>query len=69
MGNTFPAVRITAFSDIGWAGPRADFSRGKPLIGAGVGASLIDGLVRMDLSRAMRSPTGWRFDLYFDGRL
>jgi len=69
VGNTFPAVRITAFSDIGWAGPRADFSRGKPLIGAGVGASLIDGLVRMDLSRAMRSPTGWRFDLYFDGRL
>jgi hypothetical protein len=34
-----------------------------------VGASLIDGLVRMDLSRALRAPTGWRFDLYFDGRL
>jgi len=69
VGNTFPAVRLTAFSDIGWAGPRADFTRGKPLIGTGVGASLLDGLVRMDLSRAMRSPTGWRFDLYFDGRL
>jgi hypothetical protein len=69
VGNTFPAARLTAFSDIGWAGPRADFTRGKPLIGAGVGASLLDGLVRMDLARALRSPTGWRFDLYFDGRL
>lgn len=69
VGNTFPAVRFTAFSDIGWAGPRSAFWRGKPLLGTGVGASLLDGLVRMDLSRAMRSPTGWRFDLYFDGRL
>ena len=69
VGNTFPAVRLTAFSDVGWAGPRNGFWNGKPLIGAGVGASLIDGLVRMDLSRALRAPTGWRFDLYFDGRL
>jgi len=58
-----------AFSDIGWAGPRDAFTRGRPLIGSGVGASLLDGLVRMDLSRALRAPTGWRFDLYFDGRL
>jgi hypothetical protein len=69
VGNAFPAVRLTAFTDIGWAGPRSAFSRGRPLIGSGVGASLIDGLVRMDLSRALRAPTGWRFDLYFDGRL
>ena len=69
VGNTFPAARLTAFTDVGWAGPRSAFSRGRPLIGSGVGASLLDGLVRMDLSRALRTPTGWRFDLYFDGRL
>jgi|KBSSwiStaDraftv2_1062776.scaffolds.fasta_scaffold04803_7 surface antigen Omp85-like protein len=69
VGNSFPAVRLMAFSDIGWAGPRDAFTRGRPLIGSGVGASLLDGLVRMDLSRALRAPTGWRFDLYFDGRL
>jgi len=69
VGNSFPAVRLTAFSDIGWAGPRGAFGSGRPLIGSGVGASLLDGLVRMDVSRAMRAPTGWRFDLYFDGRI
>jgi hypothetical protein len=69
IGNTFPAVRITAFTDAGWAGPRDGFWNGRPLIGSGVGASLLDGLVRMDLSRALRAPKGWRFDLYFDGRL
>jgi hypothetical protein len=69
VGTTFPAARLTGFSDIGWAGPRSDFGNGRPLIGAGIGASFIDGLVRMDLSRALRAPTGWRFDLYFDGRL
>ena len=69
VGNAFPAARLTAFTDVGWAGPRTMFSTGKPLAGAGVGASFLDGLVRMDLARAMRGPTGWRFDLYFDGRL
>jgi hemolysin activation/secretion protein len=69
VGTTFPAARLTGFSDIGWAGPRSDFGNGRPLIGAGIGASFIDGLVLMDLSRALRAPTGWRFDLYFDGRL
>ncbi|HEV8600181.1 MAG TPA: ShlB/FhaC/HecB family hemolysin secretion/activation protein [Gemmatimonadales bacterium] len=69
VGNAFPAVRLTAFSDIGWAGARADFGKGRALIGSGVGASFLDGLVRLDLARALRAPTGWRFDLYFDGRL
>ncbi len=69
VGNTFPGARLTVFSDVGWAGPRSAFRTGKPLLGSGVGASFLDGLVRLDLSRAMRAPTGWRFDLYFDGRL
>ena len=69
VGNSFPAARLTAFSDFGWAGDRARFGKDRALIGAGVGASFLDGLVRMDLARALRSPTGWRFDLYFDGRL
>jgi hypothetical protein len=69
VGNAFPAARLTLFSDLGWAGPRGEFRSGKPLLGTGVGASFLDGLVRMDLTRAMRGVTGWRFDLYFDGRL
>lgn len=69
VGNSFPAFRLTGFSDIGWAGPRTDFGRGKPLVGAGMGVSVLDGLVRFDLSRGLRGPKGWRFDLYFDGIL
>ena len=69
VANSFPAVRLAAFTDVGWAGARSQFGKGRALIGSGVGASFLDGLVRMDLARALRSPTGWRFDLYFDGRL
>ena len=39
------------------------------LLSAGVGASFLDGLVRLDLARALRTPTGWRVDLYLDAAL
>ncbi|NOT06639.1 MAG: hypothetical protein HOP28_00375 [Gemmatimonadales bacterium] len=69
VGNAFPGFRLAIFSDLGWAGERSAFRSGKPLLGSGVGVSLLDGLVRLDLARAMRGTKGWRFDLYFDGRL
>jgi hypothetical protein len=69
VGNSFPAVRVIGFTDVGWAGDREDFWHGRPLIGAGVGASFLDGLVRFDLARGLRSPRGWRFEFYFDGVL
>lgn len=69
VANSFPAARISVFSDVGWAGPRDAFASGKPLIGGGVGGSFLDGLVRLDLSRRFRGDKGWRFDLYFDGVL
>ena len=43
------------------------FPGGRPLLGGGVGFSLLDGIVRLDLSHAFRAPTGWRFDFYLDG--
>jgi hemolysin activation/secretion protein len=67
LGNSFPAVRVIGFSDIGWAGDRSQFSHGSPLIGAGVGASFLDGLIRVDLARGLRAPTGWRLEIYVDG--
>jgi hypothetical protein len=67
VGNSFPAARLVAFSDVGWAGDRSEFAHGRPLIGAGVGASFLDGLFRIDLARALRSPTGWRLEFYVDG--
>jgi hemolysin activation/secretion protein len=69
IGNSLPAARLVAFTDLGWAGDRADFGAGRTLIGAGVGASFVDGLVRVDLARALRAPTGWRLDFYVDGAI
>jgi hypothetical protein len=61
------------FSDAGWAGPGADFARGRTLVSTGVGASFFDGLLRVDLARALRAPpggkAGWRLDFYVDGLL
>lgn len=69
VGNSLPAARLIGFTDIGWAGHRSAFSDGGTLIGAGVGASFVDGLFRIDLSRALRTPTGWRLDFYVDGAI
>lgn len=67
LGTAWPALRATVFNDWGWAGPRAAFARGRPLTSVGVGASVLDGLIRADLARGLRAPGDWRFDLYLDG--
>lgn len=69
LATSFPAARIAVFSDAGWAGPRGSVELDPMLLSAGIGASFLDGLLRMDIARALRGDTGWRFDLYFDGVL
>jgi hypothetical protein len=69
LANQFPAARIVLFGDVARAGPRDHLSVAKPLAGIGVGASFVDGLVRLDVTRAVRSPTGWRVDFYTDAAL
>ena len=69
LANRFPGARLLLFSDAGWAGPRAAGWSERPLLSAGIGASFLDGLVRLDLARALRAPRGWRLDCYVDGIL
>lgn len=69
VANRWPAARVVLFADVGRAGPREHLSLATPLTGLGVGASFLDGLVRVDLARAVRSPTGWRLDFYTDAAL
>ncbi|OLD81058.1 MAG: hypothetical protein AUI33_01365 [Ignavibacteria bacterium 13_1_40CM_2_61_4] len=69
LANRWPAARVVLFADVGRAGPRERLSLARPLAGVGVGASFIDGLIRLDLTRAIRSPTGWRLDFYTDAAL
>ena len=58
------------FTDFGWAGPRDTFDWDDMLYGVGIGASLLDGLIRMDLSHGLRGPgRQFRLDLYLDALL
>jgi hypothetical protein len=69
LGRGPPGLRISVFGDAGWAGERQDLRSGRPLLSAGVGGSFLDGILRFDVARALRSPTGWRVHLYMDGLL
>jgi surface antigen Omp85-like protein len=69
LTTAFPGARLALFSDAGRAAARDHLSLARPLWSAGVGASFLDGLLRVDCSRALRAPTGWRVDFYADGIL
>ncbi|HET7228534.1 MAG TPA: hypothetical protein VFJ16_00895 [Longimicrobium sp.] len=69
VGRRNGAARVTLFTDVGWAGNRDALTIQHPLWSAGAGFSVLDGLFRVDLARALRQPTGWRLELYMDGAL
>lgn len=69
IGRTFDVVRPTIFYDLGWAGTRSAFASGvRPISGAGVGASVLDGLVRFDIAHGINPNHAWRADLYTQAR-
>ena len=67
VGGDVPAVRVTAFGDVGWAGPRRGFRDGVPVASAGLGLSFLDGLFRADLARVFRGGSSTRLHFYLDG--
>lgn len=69
LANRWPAARLVVFSDVARADLRERLSLAHPLASVGVGVSFLDGLFRIDLARAIRTPTGWRLDLYSDAAL
>jgi hemolysin activation/secretion protein len=69
LGSSFVGARPVVFYDVGWAGDRRDFGDpGKPMSGAGVGASFMDGLVRFDLARGIYPKKKVRASLYVEAR-
>ncbi len=60
-------VRITGFWDTGWAGPVDAFGTEGWRSSVGVGLSLMDGLFRIDIARAVRGGNLWRLHVYSDG--
>ena len=67
LATDFVAARLSLFSDLGWVGPRASFRLDDPLASIGLGASFLDGIVRLDLARAVRGSDRWKAHLYLDG--
>lgn len=69
LGSSFVGARPVVFYDIGWAGDRKNFGDpGRPMSGAGVGASFLDGLVRFDVARGIYPEKKIRANLYVEAR-
>ena len=69
LGSNRVGFRPIVFGDLGWAGSREDFSHpGRPLSGAGVGASVMDGLIRFDLAKGIYPEKSVRANLYVEAR-
>ncbi len=70
LGSSFIAARPVVFFDMGWAGGRTDFAKSniRPISGAGVGASFLDGLFRFDFSKGLQPRKGIRTDFYLEAR-
>jgi hypothetical protein len=69
LGSGFAVLRPTIFADFGWAGSRAGWDgAGIPASGVGAGLSMLDGLVRFDLSKGIRPDRNIRADLYLEAR-
>jgi hypothetical protein len=64
-----PLARVALFGDAARAGPRAELFDTRPLRSAGVGVSVLDGLLRFDVARALDAPRGWRLHVQLDSVL
>lgn len=69
FGSNAVAVKPVIFGDLGWTGARDAWGEvGRPMSGAGVGASFLDGLIRVDLARGIYPRQQTRLDLYLEAR-
>jgi len=66
---TRKVVKPVVFGDVGWAGARTNFSSpGRPMSGVGVGASVLDGMIRFDVARGLYPQKAVRIDLSVEAR-
>ncbi|HSJ09086.1 MAG TPA: BamA/TamA family outer membrane protein [Longimicrobiales bacterium] len=69
LARTLTVANFALFSDWGWAGDRDNILDRDQRLSVGIGASLLDGFLRVDLARGLRAPTGWRIDMHLDAIL
>jgi hypothetical protein len=63
------AVGLALFMDGGWAGGRDRIRWDEAIASAGVGLSILDGILRLDAAWGWHGQEGRRLDLYLDGLL
>lgn len=69
LGRAILGARPVVFGDIGWAGDRTQLDQiGRPMSGAGIGASFVDGLIRFDLSKGIYPRKSIRADMYVEAK-
>jgi hypothetical protein len=69
VGRERSAYRLMAFGDLGWVGDRAKISDlVRPMSSAGVGMSMLDGLVRLDVARGLYPKLETRVAAYVNAR-
>ncbi|HET9424753.1 MAG TPA: ShlB/FhaC/HecB family hemolysin secretion/activation protein [Gemmatimonadaceae bacterium] len=67
IGRGHPLIRPSVFADVGWAGARDDAWAGaNRLSGYGVGFSMLEGMIRLDVARSAAGR--YRADFYLDPR-
>ena len=69
LGRGSEGAALMFFGDAGWAGDAAAFTGDDVLWAVGIGGSVLEGLLRADLSRGLTNVPArqWRLDLYVDG--
>jgi hypothetical protein len=68
IGRSLMGFRPTIFYDLGWAGARDELGKARPISGAGVGVSALDGLLRFDVAHGIHPNHALRADLYTSAR-
>jgi len=64
IGKDYRTHRIGLFGDLGWVGDRSKISEiGRPMSGVGLGFSMLDGAIRMDVARGLYPRKQFRVDL------
>jgi hypothetical protein len=69
VGKPVQGVRPVVFGDIGWVGSRELWNEPvRPMSGVGIGVSMLDGLIRWDLSRGIYPQKRMSFDMYLEAK-
>lgn len=67
LARVLSGVSVAGFTDAGWTGRALrDLDADEALWSLGVGASVLDGLLRLDVARGLRGPRQTRWDFYLD---